>query len=821
MQIFTEKKMRNPVELTPEMTESDIDLARSLLESFGISANDCGNLFSGKPPELLKLAAQCIKTRTVRFHALPKLEDEDARTLVLNPILNPDGNTICIELSVQTVSLRQRSMIMPEFISHPLETDTEWVFFCDKTWKIEQAMGRSGQFTELKGASLNDVLAPGLISVLKGENAGSNERYHVHKEETEHGHMVLIRGANPFMRHEPIQPSNFNFIQYLLDNIPTDIAVWTLDHRYLYLNKMAVRNDELRNWLMGKTDFDYVAHRNQPVSIAVKRRTLFNQALASDKPLQWEETLTNGNEKKHLLRVYDTIRDSDGNPAMVIGYAVDITQTVANQSALRELQIAADAATDGIALCDVNGEYYYMNRKHARIFHYQDSSELLGKSWKVLYGEKERKRIAEHIFPLMKGTGKWMGQTTGIGKDGAEILQEISLTAMPEGQLLCICRDISDRLVQEKEISKLALVAEKTNSAIVITNNKLQIEWVNEAFVQLTGYSQKELAGKTPGTLKGKDTDRETLLKISSRLRQKKSSTSELITYRKNGEPIWISLNISPVYDPQSGELLQYISVLSDITLKKQAEMKLIDSLAKEKELSEMKTNFVNLASHEIRTPLMAIQTRIGISRMIAEEKKEALLLKQLDLIEEEMQKITQIMDKVLMAGKLNQNGIQLNLESTDLKSFLMPVIAKSERDMAMGHSVNVIFKGQETPVMLDKTYATYIFQNLLSNAQKYSPAGSSIEVAVAFEDTAVRISVTDKGIGIPKKDQSQLFDAFFRASNATNIRGTGLGLYLVSFFTQLHGGTVEFSSREHKGSTFAVTLPLTSVQTAVSSKAD
>jgi PAS domain S-box-containing protein len=323
--------------------------------------------------------------------------------------------------------------------------------------------------------------------------------------------MFSITGLNPVKLPITGIGASQYFTRYIFDNIPTDIAVWDLNHTYLYLNKTALKNEEIRRWLIGKDDFQYCAYRNIPSSVAASRRMRFNQAQAQNKAVSWMETMDTSEGRKHFFRVFDIIRNADGLPMLMVGYALDFTQNIEDEKVIRNLQVVIDNASDGIALSDKDGRYYYMNQKHAETFKYDRPEELLGKSWQSVYGEEEIKRIISEVFPKIAAEGKWIGRTIGKSKCGKDIVQEISLTAMPDNQLLCICRDISYNLEQEATMQKLAIVAEKTNSAVIITDKEFRIEWVNQSFTDITGYSSEDAKGKKPTLLEGGKTSQETL----------------------------------------------------------------------------------------------------------------------------------------------------------------------------------------------------------------------------------------------------------------------------------------------------------------------
>ena len=132
------------------------------------------------------------------------------------------------------------------------------------------------------------------------------------------------------------------------------------------------------------------------------------------------------------------------------------------------------------------------------MYRYSDPAECLGRTWHMFYGEQEKKRIEQDLFPLLAAQGVWKGVTNGLKKDGSPIITEITLSLVPDGGLICVCRDVTEIRRQEMEMKRLALVASKSSSLVLITDSNGAIDWVNESFENLTGYTLKEVKGLRP-----------------------------------------------------------------------------------------------------------------------------------------------------------------------------------------------------------------------------------------------------------------------------------------------------------------------------------
>lgn len=787
-----------------EITESEIEDLQS------VQVNYLLNAFHNAKREKV----------TKRIPVKGYFQNRKFSSLIIQPELSEIGEVIGYSCSFEEQGKLDKvpaneSMTFPGLEIVDPNKETEFVIFTDQNEIIQHSTTRSGSIQALHGYRLSEVLLEEIYSEIKNavllHNTGvinaSNSGYNINVQRSDQGWMFSITGLNPVKLPITGIGASQYFTRYIFDNIPTDIAVWDLNHTYLYLNKTALKNEEIRRWLIGKDDFQYCAYRNIPSSVAASRRMRFNQAQAQNKAVSWMETVDTSEGRKHFFRVFDIIRNADGLPMLMVGYALDFTQNIEDEKVIRNLQVVIDNASDGIALSDKDGRYYYMNQKHAETFKYDRPEELLGKSWQTVYGEEEIKRIISEVFPKIAAEGKWIGRTIGKSKCGKDIVQEISLTAMPDNQLLCICRDISYNLEQEATMQKLAIVAEKTNSAVIITDKEFRIEWVNQSFTDITGYSSEDAKGKKPTLLEGGKTSQETLSKMWDTLARGENFIGEILNYSKDGREFWSYTNISAVKNDKN-KIEQYIAIFNDVTTMKQAEEKLLESLAKEKELSDIKSRFVSLASHELRTPLTAIQSRIDIAKIHTERNGETLMQKQLEVMQEEMDKITNITDKVLLAGKIDQDSLSLNLQETHLDEFLQDVCENKLEEKQRSTSIEITHTGEPKIALIDRSFAGYLFGNLIGNAIKYSQENKEVKIELVYEIDSVSIHISDKGIGIPKDEIKDIFSAFYRARNVLNIRGTGLGLYLVKYFTDAHKGTINVQSEVGKGSTFTITLP-------------
>lgn len=231
-------------------------------------------------------------------------------------------------------------------------------------------------------------------------------------------------------------------------------------------------------------------------------------------------------------------------------------------------------------------------------------------------------------------------------------------------------------------------------------------------------------------------------------------------------------------------------------------------SLEKEKELGELKSRFVTMASHEFRTPLSTIHTSASLISKYPDSKQQEQRIKHVERIQSSVNNLTTILNDFLSLGKLEEGKVQCHPTEFDIESFAQDITGELRELTKKGQTITYIHEGEQKRVLLDKNLTRNICINLLSNAIKYSEESKPIRLFTKTIGEQLVIEVRDEGIGIPELEQQHVFDRFFRAHNAINIQGTGLGLNIVKKYVELMQGAIYFSSEAEKGTTFTVKLP-------------
>jgi len=245
------------------------------------------------------------------------------------------------------------------------------------------------------------------------------------------------------------------------------------------------------------------------------------------------------------------------------------------------------------------------------------------------------------------------------------------------------------------------------------------------------------------------------------------------------------------------------------ISERKKAEEETKKALEKERELNELKTKFVSIASHEFRTPLSTVLSSVSLISQYKEKGALDKIEKHVQRIKSSVNHLTMILNDFLSLGRLEEGRIQVVLEMVNLTDFLMEIHEEVKHSLKERQQIIMQCDQSSHEISLDKRVLRNILFNLISNASKYSGSDKLIYINCSIKSKALTLSIRDEGIGIPENEAKHLFDRFFRASNASNIQGTGLGLNIVKRYVDLLNGELTYVSKEGKGSIFTVTLPL------------
>ncbi|AFH49754.1 PAS/PAC domain protein [Ignavibacterium album JCM 16511] len=421
-------------------------------------------------------------------------------------------------------------------------------------------------------------------------------------------------------------------------------------------------------------------------------------------------------------------------------------------------------------------------------------------------GEKSDELINFYINQALKG-GKTEFEFC-FDKDGKQVLTNINLYKVDingNSLIQVIINDVTEKRKSEEQLKLLSLSINQSNSGIVITDLNGNIEYVNDTFCKLTGYTKEEIIRKNPRILKSGYTSPETYKQLWETITSGKQWTGEFLNKRKDGTLYWESARISPVKD-ESGRITNFIGIKDDITQLK----KLLDEIkiakAKAEETNRLKTNFLANMSHELRTPLVGI---LGCASMIAEDTKEPLTQELAKIINKSGQRLHETLNAILDLTRLETESLPVDLTQVDI----LPLIKNTyeifiNEAKLKGLNLYLDVDEEEIIAFADLNLLKSVLSHLVSNAIKYTEIGG-VSIRAFTNENKIIIKVVDTGIGIPDSYGDIIFEPFRQVSEGYNrqFEGSGLGLTLTKKYVKLMNGRIWFNSKLGEGSAFFVEL--------------
>jgi PAS domain S-box-containing protein len=353
----------------------------------------------------------------------------------------------------------------------------------------------------------------------------------------------------------------------------------------------------------------------------------------------------------------------------------------------------------------------------------------------------------------------------------------------------------------EQTQRELKTILDCVQTGILIIDAKSgEITAANPTAEEMIGETSSGIIGK-PYALYLEEIETSDTTEISSEQRNVESTL-----VRANGEIILI-LQTSVFVNLGTRQVI--IESFVDITERQRSEEAARQALFKQKELAELKSNFVSMVSHEFRTPLTTILSYTQIMQNYRDKLSGDVQDKYLQNIKSAVSRMTSMLNDILFVGKSNSGALTVHKKDVPLFEFCTHLLDELRMNEAEKHVIHFDFDFPAETITTDEKLLRQILINLLTNALKYSPNSESVELLVGQTENSVYFEVKDTGIGIPQEYFKNLFESFRRADNVGNIAGTGLGLAIVKQSVDLLGGSITVESIENQGTTFRVELPI------------
>lgn len=500
-----------------------------------------------------------------------------------------------------------------------------------------------------------------------------------------------------------------------------------------------------------------------------------------------------------------------------------------------------ESSIDGIIVINNRGIIQDANKAILELMGYQEE-EVIGKNVSILMDTPHREQHDQYLNRYQEtreakiiGIGR---EVEGRKKDGSGIPLRLAVSEFEaDGQVFYtgVLHDLTEekaikkqleehtneledqvkkrteRLEKEiklKEQAQSALMESQKlyeaiavnfpNGTIGVLNRELDIVFMQGTELKEMGFDSRRLVGENYIDLLPEDVREEVKMHLSAVFE------GEQKVFEINSDDK-VYLGRSVPLPNEDGTIDKILQVDINITKEKQAEQEVYKALMKEKQLNEMKSKFVSMASHEFRTPLSSIQSSAALIRKYVDTHQQDKRERHIQKITSNVKNLNLILNDFLSLEKIEGGLIKNNPQHIQLKEYLEEILEETSPLKKADQEVETDYQHSTEYVNVDPFLLRNILNNLLSNAYKYSADKGTVKLTTGESKGVLTIAIHDDGIGISEAEQEQLFTRFFRASNATNIQGTGLGLNIVQRYATLMNAKIDFESKLDIGSTFFI----------------
>jgi PAS domain S-box-containing protein len=370
--------------------------------------------------------------------------------------------------------------------------------------------------------------------------------------------------------------------------------------------------------------------------------------------------------------------------------------------------------------------------------------------------------------------------------------------------------------LQESE-QRFRELADNAPMLIWMVDSRRQGFYFNRAWLHFTGRTRAQESGDGWTTQIHADDLATAMAIFNQAIEARESFVMEYRLLRHDGAYRWILHQGTPRFDGH-GTLLGYIGTCIDIDeVKRGRELARMNTLLKKQRaqlvtINNAKDEFISIASHQLRTPASAVKQYVGLLLEGYVGELSDMQLKMVKAAYDSNQRQLGIIEALLRVAQVDAGKITPIKRTCDIVQLLEDIVREQQVKFTRRQQ-RLTYEHPQIPLIasVDQRLLRMVIENLIDNASKYSSDGKMVAVILRRKRTAIALQICDEGVGISVPDQSKLFQKFLRLSNPMSslVSGSGLGLYWAKKIIDLHGGTITVESKEGKGSTFTITLPL------------
>lgn len=586
--------------------------------------------------------------------------------------------------------------------------------------------------------------------------------------------------------------------------------------------------------LIGKLCYDFLVDEENQQFFKKKRENRKNGVSE-----QYESQLVKKSGERIWVHISASPNyDNEGNYIGIMSMIKDITERKIAEQEIREYAYFYSASMELMGIANTDGYFIKVNALFLSTLGYEEEEILSNPFFSFIHPDdlevtnKEVQNLTKGIpttnfmnrYRCKNGSYKWISWATtpdpktgllyATGRDITELKE--TETALKRNEYLLKEAQKNAQLgswewdVKANKIKwsdELYHLFETPNTIELTFDNYLSIIHPEDLRLVKDAIKNSFVNKKESMVIHRVKTNQQQEKHIESRANFELDKNGEVTRYYGTCMNVTERLQAEKVKEDFTLQLEQKVIERTHELVKSQEQLK--EALSKEKELGELKSSFVSTASHQFRTPMAIIQSNSELLNMITQNCDDQIKLKlerATSRIEKEIKRMTDLMDDVLILGKVTSGATTIVKKPTNILELCDELGEQFNEIQDDGRKIDFKHDGKPKDVNIDVKFISHAIINLLSNAFKYS-IKENPKLEVYFKEKHIKISVSDTGLGIPEEEIENLFSPFYRAKNARDIQGTGLGLAITKEYVELNNGTIEVKSQLDKGTTFIITL--------------
>lgn len=704
-------------------------------------------------------------------------------------IINEDGKILYC--NKKFVNMTNGKVCVNSFLEQHIskESQNELYFFLTKLYQNKKNYDNINLKLNLKNKDL-------YVSIIGEYNSEKNN------------YNIILQDITDIQNQLRIIKKNQNRLKQA--NAISKIGSWEYDFKTetFWLSSEAIKILELEEETFDREKFYSLIHKDD---LDYVKKFIQKKIETNNEDILIFRIFTKKNKLKYLKTSSSIFKNEYDINDKVIGILQDISLEIESNKIEKIYYSIFENSHDAIIIVDIKNTILHWNKSAERIYGYNKEEALGHNITDICKSYNDSESCTELIEKYINGQKIIDKRVQRLSKDNKVIELAVTISDIKVfnkiGAFSIIARDITEKVKTDDNIRKLNQAIEQSANSIVITDIDGNIEYVNNKFTEVTGYSYEEAIGENPRILKSGKHNDDHYIQLWKTISDGKVWRGEFINKNKDDEYFWEEATISPVTN-SNGNIINYIAIKENITKLKHKEKELQKAIEKVEQANNVKSVILGNLSHELRTPLNGIIGGIQIIKSTKDYPNKDVI----DLIEQSAERLHEALSLMLDLSKIQTEDINIRFEKVNMPTLLRDILMHNEELFeAKDLKTELIVDDDNIYCNTDQKLFVSMFKQLILNAVKFTEKGK-ITVFVKYQNTkkdGIIVSINDTGVGIPEERLGLIFEEFRQVSEGISRKyeGLGLGLTFVTKIAQILNGKINIKSEYGEGTEVEILL--------------